>query len=281
MPPDRCFGIVVGEVGQAHQRHVASTISARSAAGVRVGARACSPNSMLPRTVSHGKTPYSWKITPRSGPGPATGWPSSRTRPARRLDEAADDVHQGRLAAARRADDRDELALADLEADAVDHAHRPGRGREVDRRRRRSGCAPARPTRLRSARQRIIGVQSRCREQSPWSGRAAHAIRSCQATSRRVAARSAQVHRQRDQADADDADVDDVELEERRRVLDQRAEALLRRDQLRGDQRRPGDAERDPHRGQDVRHRQRHDHLARRSRRRSRRACARRGRRSG
>ena len=36
---------------------------------------------MLPRTVSHGKTPYSWKITPRSGPGPSTGSWSSRTWP--------------------------------------------------------------------------------------------------------------------------------------------------------------------------------------------------------
>src|SRR5687768_9388320 len=36
---------------------------------------------MLPRTVSHGNTPYSWNITPRSGPGPATGLPSSSTRP--------------------------------------------------------------------------------------------------------------------------------------------------------------------------------------------------------
>ena len=37
---------------------------------------------MFCSTVSQGKTPYSWKITPRSGPGPATGWPSSSTWPA-------------------------------------------------------------------------------------------------------------------------------------------------------------------------------------------------------
>src|SRR5687768_12356568 len=36
---------------------------------------------MFWRTVSHGNTPYSWKITPRSGPGSATGRPSSSTRP--------------------------------------------------------------------------------------------------------------------------------------------------------------------------------------------------------
>ena len=33
-------------------------------------------------TVSQGNTPYSWKITPRSGPGPAIGCPSSSTCPA-------------------------------------------------------------------------------------------------------------------------------------------------------------------------------------------------------
>ena len=36
---------------------------------------------MFCRTVSHGKTPYSWKMTPRSGPGPSIGLPSSRTLP--------------------------------------------------------------------------------------------------------------------------------------------------------------------------------------------------------
>ena len=37
---------------------------------------------MLSFTDSHGKTPYSWKITPRSGPGPLMGLPSSVTAPA-------------------------------------------------------------------------------------------------------------------------------------------------------------------------------------------------------
>src|SRR5438094_117674 len=37
---------------------------------------------MFSRAVSHGKTPYSWKITPRSGPGPVTGSPLNNTRPA-------------------------------------------------------------------------------------------------------------------------------------------------------------------------------------------------------
>ena len=36
---------------------------------------------MFCSTVSHGKTPYSWNITPRSGPGPVISRPSSVTRP--------------------------------------------------------------------------------------------------------------------------------------------------------------------------------------------------------
>ena len=44
---------------------------------------ACSvnPKAMFWRTVSLGNTPYSWKITPRSGPGPWTGALSNNTRP--------------------------------------------------------------------------------------------------------------------------------------------------------------------------------------------------------
>ena len=37
---------------------------------------------MFCSTVSHGKTPYSWKITPRSGPGPVISRPAEVTRPA-------------------------------------------------------------------------------------------------------------------------------------------------------------------------------------------------------
>ena len=41
-----------------------------------------------------------------------------------------------------------------------------------------------------------------------------------------------QIHHQRDQPNADDPHVDDVQLEERRRVLDQGAKTLLRGDEL-------------------------------------------------
>jgi hypothetical protein len=43
------------------------------------------------------------------------------------------------------------------------------------------------------------------------------------------------VHEQRDETDADDADIDDIELKERSGILDQRAEPLLRGNQLGGD----------------------------------------------
>ena len=96
----------VGEVGEAHQRHVA--VADRVALGGRRAVRRelQAERDVLPRTVSHGKTPYSWKITPRSGPGPATGLPSSSTRPGVGFTKPRDDVHHRRLAAARRADDR-------------------------------------------------------------------------------------------------------------------------------------------------------------------------------
>ena len=50
-------------------------------------------------------------------------WPSRRNSPARRLVEAAEDVHQRRLARARRAHDRDELALVDGQRDAAQRVH--------------------------------------------------------------------------------------------------------------------------------------------------------------
>ena len=40
-----------------------------------------SPNCTFSLTVSHGKTAYCWKTTPRSGPGPVMRWPSTATEP--------------------------------------------------------------------------------------------------------------------------------------------------------------------------------------------------------
>ena len=78
--------------------------------------------------------------------------------------EATEQIHQGRLAATRGADDRDKFALGDLQIDAVDHPHLAAGGGEVD--------ADAFEADAR-------GGQG-----------AAHASRSCQATRRWLAARS-------------------------------------------------------------------------------------------
>ena len=74
----------VGEVGQAHQAHVALADRVALARRRRGSPRASGRTRCSASTVSQGNTPYSWKITPRSGPGPATGLPSSSTLPARR-----------------------------------------------------------------------------------------------------------------------------------------------------------------------------------------------------
>ena len=79
--------------------------------------------------------------TPRRGPRrcggrPVTSSPSMRMRPAVGLDEARDEVERGRLAAARRAEQREELALV----------ARRGRGASTARTRRRSrACSPGAP----------------------------------------------------------------------------------------------------------------------------------------
>ena len=73
---------------------------------------------MFSATVSQGKSAYSWKTTPRSTPGAVTGRPATSTQRPRRAQEPAEDVEQRALAAARRPDDRDELALVDHEIDA-------------------------------------------------------------------------------------------------------------------------------------------------------------------
>ena len=189
----------------------ARTCRAISASGFRF-ARSRSPKAMLCLTVSHGKTPYSWKITPRSGPGPATGLPSSSTFPLDGVTKPATHVHHRGFAAPRRADDRNELAFANLVGDILHHTHRPGRRGEL----KRYGIEPdANGCRRCHANPLLPGDEPCAR------------------------APQGEIHEQCDQANADDPDVDDVEQEERRRVLDQCAEPLLRGDQLGGDQRCP------------------------------------------
>ena len=54
-----------------------------------------------------------------------TSWPWSSIRPGGRLLEAADHPQGRRLAAAGRAEQAEELAVADLEVDVVDGAMKP------------------------------------------------------------------------------------------------------------------------------------------------------------
>ena len=61
--------------------------------------------------VSHGSSEWFWNTTPRSGPGPAISRPAHSSTPVRRLQQTGDQVEQRGLAAARMADQRDELAL--------------------------------------------------------------------------------------------------------------------------------------------------------------------------
>src|SRR5215210_6782262 len=73
-----------------------------------------SPYITLPSTVFQGNSANSWNTGPRSGPGPVTGAPFTRT------DEAANDVKQCRFAAAGRPEDRDELAFGHVERNVAE-----------------------------------------------------------------------------------------------------------------------------------------------------------------
>ena len=84
-------------------------------------------------TVSQGNTPYSWKMTPRSGPGRSTGLPSNSTWPVGRLLEAGQHAHHRGLAAAGRTDHGDEVAVIDVVGDVLDDVERALRRTERQR----------------------------------------------------------------------------------------------------------------------------------------------------
>src|SRR3569623_2517208 len=223
-------------------------MSPRCAPGVEL---ACSfrPNSMLPRTVSHGNTPYSWKITPRSGPGLVTGLPSSSTRP---------------FVGCTKPPRMFIIVVLPQPEGPMTETNSPCAMSKLTPSTTRIGpSAVSKSTTTSSKRTALIRKPPSCglRRYEPSE----RPCGSCDAVLPRdqFARREAQqqVHHQRDQADADDAHVDDVELEARRRVLDQRTQPLLRGDQLRRDQCGPRDAERDTDGREDVRHRERHDDL--------------------
>ena len=169
MPPERCFGIGVGEVRQAHQRHVALD----DLGALRARWRGSPPAQAELDVAAHREPGKDAVLLEDHAAVRARARRSARRRaaPGRRwADEAADDVEQRRLAAARRADDRDELALATSRSTSSTTRIGP------------RAVGKSTPTSSKRMRVRATAVIA--------DGRTAHAIRSCQATSRRVAARS-------------------------------------------------------------------------------------------
>jgi hypothetical protein len=93
-----------------------------------VRARSCSLFSLAAKTrstarwtfskhVSHGSSEWFWNTTARSGPGAAISRSSQRRTPLVGRVKPGDEVEQRRLAAARVADQRHELAALDLQVD--------------------------------------------------------------------------------------------------------------------------------------------------------------------
>src|SRR3989442_295032 len=78
IPPERCTGNFVACSRSPTMSRYRAAISRHRAASTpaRRG-----PNSTFWATVSQGKSTYSWKTTPRSGPGPVIGVASTSTRP--------------------------------------------------------------------------------------------------------------------------------------------------------------------------------------------------------
>ena len=68
-------------------------------------------------TVRHGQERGAWNMNERSA-GAADGRAGDTNLSRRGLEEASNDAEQRRLAAARPADERDELVVPDLEVDA-------------------------------------------------------------------------------------------------------------------------------------------------------------------
>ena len=99
---------------QAHQLRCSCAMR-RSRSSRRHALSDCRPNSMLSRTVFHGNSANCWNTTARSGPGSVTVVAVDRHVAAGRKLEARDHAHARGLAATRRADDRDEFAVAHLE----------------------------------------------------------------------------------------------------------------------------------------------------------------------
>ena len=72
MPPDSRLGRWSANSANPTARRAESAVSRRVARGAP---HESSANTTFSSTVSHGSRLYSWKTTPRSGPGPATSRP--------------------------------------------------------------------------------------------------------------------------------------------------------------------------------------------------------------
>ena len=153
----------------------------------RTAASSCVPWCSWParirfsRTDSFGNTCSSWKVrlTPRrlssDGRMPVTSLPSTLTSPPRRRELAEDAVEQRGLAAAVRADEAEDLALAHVEGDAVDRGDAAEALADVaDFEDRLMAASPVAPSRPRAARRR------------PWCGARQIAIEDAEDAGRRV-----------------------------------------------------------------------------------------------
>src|ERR1700722_84761 len=90
----------------------------RSAESMRNASR---PISTFSRTVSQGNSAKVWNTMATSWAGPRPAAPADRHLALAGRHEAGDDAQQGGLAAARAAEQRDDLILAQLQADVVEH----------------------------------------------------------------------------------------------------------------------------------------------------------------
>ena len=107
------LGIVMRERRQARRARASRRRSRpRSAAGTPFSR---SPNATLSRDGEPGKQRVGLEHHAAIGAGPVTGRPSSRIAPGGRRVEPGDQAQQGRLAAAGRPEDGDEVVVADVD----------------------------------------------------------------------------------------------------------------------------------------------------------------------
>ena len=162
-------------------------------------------------------------------------------------EEAADDVEQGRFAAAGGADEADELALLDFEVDPFQHVDGFAAARAGE-------CHPQ--VADDDGRMRRLGGAARGCSVMADSIRPLHRLEAFHLPHQ-------QVQEPADQPDHDHARHDQIiAFAGVAGVDDQVAEPGVDGDHLGGDDDQPGDAQRDPQTGDDLRQRGRQDHAA-------------------